>query len=265
MILLSQCTPKPGKIEIIRIKGSDTMRSLSELLAQEYMKKRESVSIYVEGGGTAKGAEAISRGWADICTASRTLDAAESKLIAENFGAVGMSYLVAKDALSIYVHPKNIVDVISMQQLKEIYQCKKSNWIDFGGKNSKIVVVNRSPNSGTQSYFKQHVLEGEGFCSTTIIKHSYESIEKTVLENEDAICYGGFGTGNQLKTIRVDGIAPTSENIRNDRYPIIRYLYFYTVNTPRGELKRFIDWTLSSDGQRIVRQAGFIPIWEISF
>ena len=65
-----------------------------------------------------------------------------------------------------------------------------------------------------------------------------------------------------VKHIKIDGIEPSEENVRNDTYPIIRYLHFFTSKTPGGEVKRFIDWVLSPAGQSVVRKAGFIPLWE---
>jgi phosphate transport system substrate-binding protein len=50
--------------------------------------------------------------------------------------------------------------------------------------------------------------------------------------------------------------------VRNDTYPIIRYLYLYTVDTPQGEAKSFIDWILK-EGQKTVRDVGYVPLWEI--
>ena len=60
----------------------------------------------------------------------------------------------------------------------------------------------------------------------------------------------------------IDGISPTEENVRNDTYPITRYLHFLTTKSPGGSIKQFIDWVLSPAGQSIIKKSGFIPLWE---
>ncbi len=266
LIFLSfACTFDTAKVEVINIKGSDTMRIVVERLAQQYMKQNKGVSIYVEGGGTAKGAEALALGIVDICTASRTLNADESKMLADNFAAIGMSFLVAKDALSVYLNPLNPVNDINLSQLKAVFLCTVTNWKHAGGVDLPIEPVIRTPNSGTRVYFKNHVLNGEDYCSDVLVKSSMEGIIKEIFQEEGAIGFGGISLGRELKHCKINGIAPNAENVRNDTYPLIRYLYFYTVNTPKGELKRFIDWTLSAEGQNIVKNTGYIPIWELSF
>ncbi len=63
--------------------------------------------------------------------------------------------------------------------------------------------------------------------------------------------------------LRIEGIEPSEKNAQNDTYPITRYLHFYTSRVPKGAVKKFIDWVLSPDGQKVVKQSGFIPLWEV--
>jgi ABC-type phosphate transport system substrate-binding protein len=58
---------------------------------------------------------------------------------------------------------------------------------------------------------------------------------------------------------------PTDECVRENKYPIARYLYFYTIKKPEGVVKLFIDWALSEEGQRIVKEINYIPPFEVSW
>jgi len=58
---------------------------------------------------------------------------------------------------------------------------------------------------------------------------------------------------------------PTKENVKNGRYPLSRYLHLYTISTPTGAVKDFIDWIISPAGQKIIEGVGFIPLFEIAF
>ncbi|MEW6195697.1 MAG: phosphate ABC transporter substrate-binding protein [Bacteroidota bacterium] len=264
LLILNSCSTNQLQVATIRIKGSDTMLNLTSLLAEEYMKENPGVSIYVEGGGSASGIRALLRGDVEICTASRTLISDEIKLFADQYGSVGVSYLIAKDGLSIYLNPENRVDEISTQQLKDIYLCKIINWKEIGGADMPIIPISRTPNSGTYLYFKEHILGGSDYCSNILIVPTTKNVIETVSEKKNAIGYGGIGFKKQVTVAKINDIEPTEENVRNDIYPITRYLHFYTIHPATGIVKDFIDWVISPDGQREIKEAGFIPLFEIS-
>ena len=261
-IIISGCSMFKPENPVIRIKGSDTMLVLSQRLAGEYMRTHPGISIIVSGGGSATGIKALIKGETDICTASRNLQPEEVKLLAEHYSAIGMEFLVAKDALSIYINPENPVKNFTPEQLKNIFTCRITNWKEIGGNDEVILPVIRPPNSGTHFYFKEHILEGEEYCNSALIRNTTQDVINEVLGNKNAIGYGGIGYGDKEIHANVNSITPTEENVRNDSYPIIRYLHFYTLNTPEGNTKKFIDWVLSSDGQNIVEKSGYIPLWK---
>lgn len=244
------------------MQGSDTMLVLAAHWAEAYMKLQPNISIYFEGGGTAQGVDALVAGKIDICTASRTLQPDEVQLLAKKYGKIGLRFLVAKDALSVYVHPQNPVKNLTLSQLKQIFTGQVSNWQEIGGKDTPIDVFIRPPNSGTYLYFKNHVLEGDAYIQSAQSINTTDDVVKKISENPHAIGYGGLAYGPQVIHCHLDGMAATRENIRNDRYPLIRYLYLYTVDTPRNHVKNFIDWILK-DGQQIVKAVGYMPLWEL--
>jgi phosphate transport system substrate-binding protein len=82
-----------------------------------------------------------------------------------------------------------------------------------------------------------------------------------VAADPGAIGFGGLAQGPDLIHSAVDGARPTEENIRQGRYPLTRYLVYYTSAPPEGATRVFLDWCLSAEGQRIVREVGFVPLW----
>jgi phosphate transport system substrate-binding protein len=248
----------------IRISGSDTMLKLMQELATVYMLKNPDVAIYVNGGGTAAGIENLISGNADICTASRYLKPEEGRKLAEYYGSLGLYYLIAKDALSIYLNKNNPVRSISSAQLRDIYNCSITNWSEMGGNDAPIQLVLRPASSGTHYYFKEHVLLGDEYCEkNAIFKTTTDEVLKYVETNENAIGYGGVGFKNGVKHVRIDNINPEIRNARNDKYPITRYLHLFTTNQPRGKIKDFINWVLSPEGQRVINNSGYISLYEI--
>ena len=264
-ILISGCSFKPAEVARITIKGSDSMLPLTENLAEEYMKQNPEISIYVYGGGTAEGVRALIRNEIDICTASRNLQPEEAKALADYYGTVGLFYLIAKDALCVYVNSYNPVKNLSLEELGKIFECKITDWSELGGKNQKIVTVIRNLNSGTYLYFREHVLEGDMYCDDAVIKSTTQDVIDYIEQNENAIGYGSIGFSGDIVNIKINGIEPSEKNAQNDSYPITRYLHFFTTQVAKGAVKNFVDWVLSPEGQRIVKQSGYVPLWETTY
>jgi len=239
------------------------MLLLVQRWAEEFMRQNPGVAIYTEGGGSRKGIQALITGSTDIASVSRPWQPEEVKALVEKQGSLGFSVLCARDALSLYLHPANPVRDLSPAQIRQIYTGELSNWRDVGGGDATVILYKRNPNSGTYLFFEKHVLLGESYSDEANTLPTTSAIVQAVAENPDAIGYGGLAYGQSVIHCSVNGIEPTPENVRNGSYPISRYLYLYTVQPPRGLMKKFIDWTLEKQGQRIVEEVGYIPLYEI--
>lgn len=264
LFVLNFCSFKPEGENVITISGSDTMFELNQELAKEFMLDNAGISVYVKGGGTRIGITDLIKKRTDICASSRNLKPEETKMLVEYYGSLATVYLIAKDGLSIYVNPNNIVNDLTIEQIKRIFTGKITNWKELGGKDTAIVPVLRNPNSGTYLYFKEHVLDNEDYTESGLTLPTTKEIIKYISENVNAIGYGGVGYKDGIVQLRVNGVYPTENNIRNDTYPITRYLHFFVSKTPSGNIKKFIDWTLSPKGQSVIRKSGFIPLWDYS-
>lgn len=246
--------------EKITVKGSDTMVILSQRWAEKYMNKNNGVSIQVTGGGSGTGINALINGTTDICNASRPMKSSEIQKLKERFSTSGIEIKCAKDGLTVYTNEENPVSNLTMSQLKEIYTGKITNWKQLGGKDAKIILYSRENNSGTYVYFKDNVLKGADYAPSAQNLPGTAAVVNAVAKDKNGIGYGGAAYGKGIKHISINGIAPTKENIGNGTYPISRYLYMYLRNKPTGEMKKFIDWILGSEGQALVSEIGYFPI-----
>lgn len=252
--------------EKITVKGSDTMVILAQRWAERYMAKNKGVTIQVTGGGSGTGISALINGTTDICNSSRPIKPAERDMLQKKWGSRGVEIKCALDGLSIYVNEKNPVKELSMQQLKDIYQGKITNWKQVGGRDQKIILYSRENNSGTYVYFKDNVLNGEDFTSTAQNMPGTAAVVNAVAKDVAGIGYGGaaYGKGIRELAIKADdkspAYAPTMENIRSGKYPLSRFLYMYLRTKPTGTLKAYIDWILSDEGQQVVKEVDYFPI-----
>jgi phosphate transport system substrate-binding protein len=252
--------------ETITVKGSDTMVILSQRWAEVYMSKHPNTVIQVTGGGSGVGISALINGTTDICNASRPMKKSEKEKLKQRFNTLGVEIKAAIDALSIYVNDANSVKEVSIAQLKDIYTGKTTNWKDLGGPDAKIILYGRENSSGTYVYFKDNILEGQDYTPTVQSMPGTAAVVNAVAKDKNGIGYGGaaYGKGIKFLSVKADANAkayePNAENVKAGTYPITRFLYMYTRSKPTGAMKEFIDWTLSSEGQEVVKKVDYFPV-----
>lgn len=250
----------------ITIKGSDTMVILVQRLAEEYMLKNRGKIIQVTGGGTGIGVAGLINKITDIANASRPLNDKERESIKKVWGKEPKEIKIALDGITIYVNPSNPINEISLEQLKGIYTGKLRSWKELGWEDKPIVIYTRENNSGTYVFFKEHVLNNEDYTNRAQSLPGTGGIVNAVSKEKYAIGYGGIAYSKGVKILAVKkdnktkAYLPTEENIRKGLYPISRYLYMYTCIYDDPDVKSFIDWVLSPEGQKIVSQVGYFPV-----
>ena len=264
-MILYSCAGSIVKVGEIKIKGSNTMLLLVQRLAEDYRKEHPGVFITVEGGGTELGIRALIENQADISNASRNLEPEEIKSLATKFGSVGVSTLIARDGIGVFVNKNNPVNNLSLDELRKIYLGEIKNWNEINGRSRNILPVARNDFSGTAAHFKTRVLNEKDFAPSVIIEPNLKKIFSEIEDNPDAIGFSGLGNKSDCKLISIEGLYPTEENIKNMNYPLSRYLHFFTINSHTGIIKDFIDWVLGPQGQKIIKEFGFVSLYDFSY
>jgi phosphate transport system substrate-binding protein len=244
----------------VTVKGSDTMVILAQRWAEEFMKKNASNKVQVTGGGSGTGIAALINGTTEIATASRPMKDDEREKLRTRFNTPGTEISVAKDGVTFYVNESNPVTSLTMEQLKGIYLGDITNWKQVGGPDAKIVVYSRENSSGTYVFVKDHLLGGEDYVASAQTLPGTAAVVNAVAKEKNGIGYGGAAYGKGIKELSVNGVGPTAENVKSGKYPLARDLYFYVRNKPTGEVKGFIDFCLSPEGQQIVTKVGYFPV-----
>lgn len=253
-------------LEVITVKGSDTMVILAQQWAETYQAKQPGVSIRVTGGGSGTGISALINGTTDICNASRPMSRSERQQLKTRYGSPGVEVRVAKDGITIYTNPSNPVKKLSTNQLKGIFTGEITNWKQLGGKDARIIMYGRENSSGTYVFFREHILENEDYASSVQTLPGTAAVVNAVAKDQNGIGYGGYGYAKGVQVVQIsatdNGTAytPSEQTVANGTYPISRYLYCYLRNRPTGAVKTYIDWMLSSEGQQIVKKVGYFPI-----
>ena len=132
--------------------------------------------------------------------------------------------------------------------------------------NKNISVVTREDGSGTKSAFMEIIgLKGKTDVSGVIVATGTAAVLQEVKGNPLAIGYDSLGyITDEVKVLKVDGVEPTLENIKNGSYKISRPL-----NVVYGESKvasevntAFLTFLQSSDAQTIISDNGYVSTKE---
>lgn len=264
MVALSISSFAAGKI--LQVKGSDTILNVTQSIAENYMISHKGERIAVVGGGSGVGISSIINGTTDIAMSSRNIKKSEIDAAAAK-GLNLQEIVLGHDGITIISNPNNKVKDISTANLAKVYRGEITNWKELGGTDSPIVVLSRDSSSGTHEFFKEHVVrEGNSkgvqeFGKQTLFLPSNEAIKQEIKKNPNAVGYIGMGyVDNTVASLTVDGIAPTIENISSKKYSVSREVYWIANKEMSKEVKEFVDYALSPEGQELVKEEGFVPV-----
>ena len=114
----------------------------------------------------------------------------------------------------------------------------------------------------TYSDFKELAMKKRDYAAGSQKMAGNEQIAAEVGKNPAGIGYVGmaYTKAGGVKVVLIDGATPSIQSVQNNSYPYWRPTFYYTNGEPSGIAKSFLDFTLSSVGQKIVNQVGFVPI-----
>jgi len=265
-----QGASQPAKT-VISNSGSDTMVNLAQSWAEEYETVAPDISLEVGGGGSGVGIRDLMQGIVDIANASRKMKASEKEQAQKNTGKDPIEWIVGYDAMAIYAHKDNPVDVLTIEQLAAIYGegGNVDKWSQLGIKidgPDEIVRVSRQNSSGTYFFFRENVLDKKDFKLGSTDMSGSKDVVELVARTPGAIGYSGMGyKTDEVKFVKIkqsaDGEAfmPSLENVVAQKYSLARPLHMYTLGQPTGHVKTYMDWIFSSAGQEIVKATGYVP------
>lgn len=240
----------------ILMAGSTSMEIFATSLAERYMEIHPDVTVNVEFAGSGAGIEAVLDGTADIGNSSRNLRDEEKA-----GGAV--ENIVAIDGIAVCVDSANTVGGLTKRQLTDIYTGTVTNWSEVGGGDTPIVVIGREAGSGTRSAFEEF-LGIKDVCDYANELDSNGAVMAKVASIPGAIGYVSLNAiDDTVIALKLDGTAPTTENIKSGKYALCRPFVMATDGeiAEQSELIRsWFDFVLGDEGQKIASLVGLVPV-----
>jgi phosphate transport system substrate-binding protein len=239
------------------ISGSSAMQPLIAAAAEEFMAENPKVDIQVNAGGSGTGLSQVSEGSVQIGNSDVFAEEKEGipadELVDHKVAVVGMTAAV---------NPKAGIKDIKKEDLIKVFTGEITNWKELGGKDQKIVLVNRPDSSGTRAIFNQFALDG-ATPAEGITEDSSNTVKKIISETNGAIGYLAFSyfTDDSITALAIDGVKPTEENVQSGKFPVWAYQHSYTKGEAEGLAKAFLDYLMSDEIQTtLLIEQGYLPV-----
>lgn len=161
---------------------------------------------------------------------------------------------IALDGLVIIAHPNNSVIDLTTAEVQAIFSGRLTNWQAVGGADMPIMLLSREPEAGLHTLLRQQIMAEQPISPNALLQTGNEAMVTAVANNPAAIgisSMSGVAANNLVKMLTVDGRSATPITTASQEYPLTTPLYFVaaTVQEPTGELRNFLAWLQSDDGQ----------------
>ena len=243
-----------SNVASISISGSTSVGPLMEKVQEKY-EENNSVILEIQQNGSGAGIKDVISGISEIGMSSRELKKKKKSSV--------KGTTVAYDGIALLVNPENKVKNISLEDVKNVYTGKITNWKELGGEDAPIVVISREEGSGTRDAFQEIVgYKSEELTKEATISDGSGAVKTTVAGNKNAIGFASFEYIDEtVSALNVNDVEPTADNVKGGQYKISRPFLLVTKSdsvTENGQ--KLIDYVLSPEGQQIVADNKLITV-----
>ena len=251
---LCACGGSNGLTGKVATDGSTSMQKVIMSLKETFEGENSGVEVTYNPTGSGSGITAVAEGRCDIGLSSRALKDAEKEQ-----GLVGT--VLAYDGIAVIVNPENNVEDMTIEQIAAIYKGEITNWSEVGGTDAEIVLIGREAGSGTRGGFEE-IVGVKDLCQYRQELASTGDVITAVSQNPGAIGYASLASvKDTVKAIKVGGVAPSEETVKDETYAIQRP--FVLVTKEGVELsetaKAFFDFITSEAAREVITAAGVVP------
>ncbi|CBN54406.1 MULTISPECIES: PstS family phosphate ABC transporter substrate-binding protein [Kamptonema] len=267
LLSLTSCTPvttaqknvEPQSRQTVKISGAGAIYPALKVVAEAYEKKVTNTEIIFfppnqSGGGIA----GVKNSLVDIGALTRQLTTEE------NNGQLTYRE-IAKDALVVATN-QSVKGVKNLQtkDLQKIYSGEIVNWRDLGGPDAKIIVLDRPEDESAKKLLRKYYLgKSVTITSSAVLLSQEPELIRAMQDTPYSIGYFSlaYAIANNLVVNRLslDNIAATVENVKAEKYLMVRTLGIVYKTTPSQTVQGFLDFVASEEGATELLQSGFVP------
>lgn len=242
----------------VTVVGASTPYPAIRLLGEAYATASDTQIAFLDSSQSSGGIAGVKAGLAEIGTVTRPPKPAEAD---DNL----FHREVAKDVLLVATHPSvEGIENLTTQDLQDIFSGHVTNWQMLGGPNAEIIVLDRAEDTSAKRLLRQHYLGDtlENSASSILLRRESDVVE--ALQNTPysvgVLSLSKITVNNlTVNPIKLDGMAPTSKNLKAGQYPMHRTLGIVWYGTLSDKTQSFVDFIFSESGADILEKAGFVP------
>jgi phosphate transport system substrate-binding protein len=263
---LTVCHSQDAAKEVIRIKGSDSMADMVDLLARQFMQSHPNCNIIVSGGASPNASlESLYKKEAEVVMQTNDLEASENEAAAQK-GVKLNAAIVGWGGIAIIANPSNPVNELTAQQVRKLFTGEIPNWKQVGGFDAPVSLFAVGESRiGSLEFFTKGFLKAP-MASNVVTKAFFRSVIPAVAESKNATGFVRIRNLVQLKeqeqeaiikiiAVKKDenspAIIPTRETVNDGTYPITRPFILLADANSTGKLTRsFIDFCASKNPRK---------------
>ena len=178
---------------------------------------------------------------------------------------------IALDGFVFITHKDNPVDSLTVEEIQGIYNGVITNWSQVGGNDEEIIAYQREPNSGSQTAMEKLVMQGVDIMDPpkSPVAKTMGDLVESVAQYKNTTCSIGYTfnyyinylyRNDDIKVLKIDGIAPDRENLLDQSYPFSSGYYAVTRKGGDRKAEEIKEYLLSDEGQEIIQLAGYCPV-----
>ena len=236
--------------------GSTSMKNVIAALTEGFAEVEPGVTVSYDPTGSGAGITGATDKTLDIGLSSRALKDDEK---ADVEGTT-----IALDGIAIIVNNASKVEDLTVDQLKQMFTGKITNWSEVGGDDGEIVLIGREAGSGTRDGFES-IVDVKDSCKYAQELTATGAVISAVEANPLAIGYASLSAvGDTVKMVTVGGVECSEETVKDGSYEVQRPFVFVTNKSVAlsEQAQAFFDFATSADAADLIRTAGAVPVNE---
>ncbi len=217
----------------------------------EMFTKATGIKVDVKTASSGSCLYYLGRGFCDIASTARKLYHRH-----ELYGYKEFPF--SKDPIAVIARKECGVDSLTAEQLQDIFAGGITNWREVGGADLPVMIIVPDEDTAAHKNFRRQVMKQKDIAHDFMAYNSTMVIEAVKHFPCGAVSFISQGAAvhhKELTTLKIEGLSPTAE-----AYPYYQIFYLITKKEPEGNLKKFIEYTYSEEGAKVIRNNGMVPI-----
>ena len=260
----------------IRVVGSTAMDTVAHMWAAGFNKFHKNVKVVITAAGSADALKQMVNDRKVVAMLSRPVKDEEIDELKKAGVQQPTRFIVAREALGVWVHSSNPLPSISFEQLRGIFtkegasELPKWSALGVSGElaNKPIKIVLRPETSGTHAFLKEFVFAGTEMREGGQIQQSNAEVLSAVSADPDAITVCGLrATGKSVRSVPLESggkpVASDDHAVLSGQYPLTRYLTLIVDMSQKDAQAKasqeLVHYALCQTAQLDAIRAGFFP------